>query len=124
MSVNEVLHTLGSLALYLAAFFFICFVVFYALLTDWRATRWGRAVMRFHACLALTLMYIVIATIFGPLPGREWIRLIIYGAFALLGAQQLGMMISEQVRARRRANEVARAVLNLQQSHDVTDEGK
>lgn len=105
-TTDKVLHVLGDVMLIIASISFIGFVVSYWFLADWRATKWGRAVMRFHAGIAIIMAYILWARFVGPLPGKEGIRFITLTIVASLGVQQLWMMLKVQLDTRRGKHDV------------------
>ena len=105
-TTDKVLHVLGDIMLVIASISFIGFVVSYWFLADWRSSKWGRAVMRFHSGIAIIMTYILWARFVGPLPGKEWIRFITLTIVAYLGLQQLWMMLKAQLHGRRGKHDV------------------
>lgn len=96
---------LGSVGLFITAGGFATFVVLYHLLADWRATRMGRHVMAFMAVCAGTMTYVVASILIGHAPGRDWARLFVYAALGGVVWWRIALLISEQLHARRDAQE-------------------
>lgn len=95
---------IGDALMIASAIFFTAFVVGYATLANWHASLWGRAIMRLHATFAFALDYGVVARFTQPWPLSVllWSRVVAYGLVSTIGAQQLYLMLWEQVISRRR----------------------
>lgn len=94
-------HILGSAALALAALGFVTFVALYQILAEWRETRMGRHMMVFNLVCAVILVYAFVATAFGPLPARDWVRLVFFAAIGSVAWWRVLLLIAEQKEARR-----------------------
>lgn len=94
-------HLLGNIALAVGALAFLTFVVLYQLTAPWQETRMGRHMMTFDLVVTVVLVYAFVATIWGPLPNRDWVRVAVYGAIATIGWWRVSLLIREQTDARR-----------------------
>lgn len=98
------LNILADVAMLAVTGSFVAFVILYHLLANWRASRMGRYVMTFMTLCSVIMLYVAFSAAFGPIPepARVWVRLLLYGALAATGWWQVGLLISEQSKARKR----------------------
>ena len=73
---NELLPTLGDIALLTSVPALVLFVGFYYFKSPWKKLLVGRSLMYFAASLLCTVVIVLLSLFLGPeYPGRDWIRL-------------------------------------------------
>lgn len=96
------LVVVGDIAMIASAAVFTAFVITYSIIADWKATKWGRAMMRLHGGIAFVLDFGAVARfIHMNIHALLWFRIFAYGIVVALGVQQLAMLIKVQRDARR-----------------------
>lgn len=78
------------------------FALLYGLRSPWRASWTGRWLMMQSTALAGVLWLVVSATWFGDWPGRQWVRLFVYGFLFLSFCGGCAVLAYQQQAAPRR----------------------
>jgi hypothetical protein len=90
MTETDILLRIGDVLLVLGGAALVVFAASYAAFFNWRRNPAGRAVMGLVLMLIIILGYNFTYALVGPdVPGREWIRIAIYGAFCLAAGRMV-----------------------------------
>lgn len=83
MNLSDIVLRIGDWVIAAALLPNLVFAVRYFLFSPYKLTPEGRNMLHKKVALSSLIVLILLAVVFGDYPGREWLRLVVFGAVTL-----------------------------------------